>query len=821
VAKNYFAATNFFFKTYHMRILKIIPQLFLLLAASFTLRAQSPTAILDSVNAGRKPEKIFTHFDRSYYQPGDMIWFKTYITVDGRPGILSSVLKAELVNEAGTVFSSQILPITLGTASGNLNVPADLPYGTYIIRLLTQQMLNTGTTNSYKPVSILPGDMATVARVSESAIKLRFYPESGQLLNGELNVIAFTASDQLGRMSSVEGTVKDSRGTEITAFATSQNGMGKIELTPVKGERYTAHFISPNGTPQTELLPLASDEGTVLTVLDEVTKKRLVVNSRFSSDIKMKPAYILGEMDQTVVFKIDISKSNGHFMGRVPIQDLPGGLLHIAVFNESDKLLAERTCFVNSRRETVSPIFTPVTTNLSKRGENKFDFALPDSLEGTFSISVTDGSQTLPGSPSDNIITATLLSSSIQGLDYNNFYTIGPLTGETVNEAADLLLLTHEYNWNWKQLEKLAATKTNSPADNFIPFRGKALADRNSKPLPNAELLFIIQTKDSAVNSFTATTNDQGYFEVPGLLYEDTATIYVKNNSEKVKDRKVNLELMSPTLLAKYEKPAKNNMAIPTLPLFMKQTGSDLAKKPRRVQPPIDFDTSGKVLQELVVVSKANPTQQLEKRYVKGLFAGSTRNTIDLINEKPTTLTGNVFDYLRGRYAYMQVVGYYPNYSLIYRNMKSLGTGQHVLMSIYLDEMPVDASMLSSVPLRDVALIKIYTSGIMGVGGAVAVYTKRGEDVDENTIHSYMSKITWPGFSKVGAFYSPDYKNQNVSVKTDARKTIYWNPSISYIPEDGRLPVTFYNNDECREYKIVLQGFTMDGKLVYMEKIIR
>ncbi|MEI9910075.1 MAG: hypothetical protein WDO71_10590 [Bacteroidota bacterium] len=54
-------------------------------------------------------------------------------------------------------------------------------------------------------------------------------------------------------------------------------------------------------------------------------------------------------------------------------------------------------------------------------------------------------------------------------------------------------------------------------------------------------------------------------------------------------------------------------------------------------QPAIDFDTAYKELEELVVTSKAkNPTQQLEKRYSKGLFSGSARSTIDFINNKPS-----------------------------------------------------------------------------------------------------------------------------------------------------------------------------------------
>jgi hypothetical protein len=803
---------------------KIITQLFLLFAVPLSLRAQTPETILDSVNAGRKPEKLFTHFDKPFYQPGDMIWFKTYITVDGRPGNFSTVVKAELVNENGKIIGAQILPVTIGSASGNLQIPAGISYGTYVFRLYTQHMMNTGAENLYyKPISILPsaGYFETTALGTD--ITLRFFPESGTFLTDELNILAFMATDQLGKPVAINGMIKDSEGKEITTFSTTHNGMGKVEITPKKGQQYTAHYNLSSGTVRSVQLPVASDEGTALVILDELVKKRLVISSRFASNNQLKPAYVLGEMDQTLIFKIDISKSNGHYMARVPIQDLPGGLLHVAVFNAEHRVLAERTCFVNSRKDTAAALLTTAATNLAKREENRFDFMLPDSLEGTFSISVTDLAQTQLPVADDNIITATLLTSSLRGVAYDVFYNSGQLTGDVQTEAADLLLLTHTYTWNWQQLEKLAKTKPASFNDNFIPLRGRAFADRNKKPLPGSELLFFIQTKDSAVNSFAAKTNDQGYFEVPGLFYEDTAIIYVNNNAEKNKDKKVDLEILSPALPEKYETPVKNNMAIPTLPLFLKKNERLSTMKPERIQPAIDFDTTGNVLQELVVVSKTkSPTQQLEKRYVKGLFSGSTRSTIDFINEKPSYLGGNIFDYLKGRYSYMQVVGNYPNYSLIYRQMRSLGSGTPLFMSLYLDEMPVDAATLTSIQMTDIAMVRVYTTGIVGSAGAVAVYTKKGEDAVSSSTMSLMSKFVWPGFSKTSSFYSPDYKKRDATaIKTDTRKTLYWNPSLTYIPEDGKVPVSFYNNDQCKEYKIVLQGFTTDGRLVYMEKIVK
>jgi hypothetical protein len=774
--------------------------------------SQTPETILDSVRSGRRPEKIFTQFDRRAYTPGETIWFKTYITIDGRPGTYSSVAKAELINEDGKIIHAQVLPVMAGTVHGALLLPANISYGNYTFRLYTQQMLRTGGEHYYKSIPILPSsaDLNTTAGVTEIAI--RFFTEGGDFLAGEFNTIAFRATDQAGRPVDISGVIKDWQGVEVMPFKTEYNGMGKLEITPKKGEQYTAHYALPSGATRSIALPDVREEGINLVVLDEVLRKRLMVTATGAH--AQKPSYILGEMDQTVVFKIDVSKSNGRFMGRVPMKDLPGGLLHIAVFSADHNVLAERTCFVTSRRDTAEALLQAIATSLAKRGENNFNFLL-DGLEGTFSMAVTDIAGTATPAMIDNIISATLITANLEAAE-NPFYTIGQITGDTKNDAVDLLLLTHAYKWDWKQLKKMAAGPSAASAQPYITLRGKALADKNNKPLPDAELSFIIETSDSAVNFFTAQTDAAGNFEIPGLLFEDTAKIYVKNNANKNKDKKVDLEITSPALAAQYALPVQKNK----LPAVF--IAPELKTKPVVISSPaLDIDTSGIVLGEIVVESKAkSPTELLEKRYAKGMFSGSARATIDFVNEKPTYLGGNIFEYLRGRYSYMQVKGNFPNFYLVYRAMRSL-MGGDIPMAIYLDEMQADANILTTVPMGDIAMVRIYGPGFLGPAGALAVYTKRGEDGGGEP-RTFLTNFTVAGFSKVNPFYSPDYKKlDGAAVKSDKRKTLYWNPSLIFIPEDEKIPVTFFNSDQCKEYRIIIQGFTMEGRLVYFEKIIR
>ena len=308
---------------------------------------------------------------------------------------------------------------------------------------------------------------------------------------------------------------------------------------------------------------------------------------------------------------------------------------------------------------------------------------------------------------------------------------------------------------------------------------------------------------------------------MPGMVIEDSASINVQSDANRDRDKKVKLEILSPSIDEKYKIPSKT-LPPALIPAYMKVPPALQTTAVRFAQKALDIDTTGQVMQEVIIESKVKPTAQVEKRYTRGTFTSTARTSIDFINNKPTYLGGNIFDYLKGRYSYLQVMGNYPNYVLVFRGMRSLGTGAVIPAAVFLDEMPVNISTLLTVPMMDIALVRIYGPGIVSSSGAVAIYTKRGQDLTTSSAYSNITSFAMAGFSKPGMFLSPDYtKTASNSIKQDNRSTLLWDPAISYLPEDCKEQIRFFNSDDCKEYKIVVQGFTMDGKLIYWEKVVK
>ncbi|MBC7874070.1 MAG: hypothetical protein H7Y01_08740, partial [Ferruginibacter sp.] len=223
---------------------------------------------------------------------------------------------------------------------------------------------------------------------------------------------------------------------------------------------------------------------------------------------------------------------------------------------------------------------------------------------------------------------------------------------------------------------------------------------------------------------------------------------------------------------------------------------------------------------------KKSAIQELEERYASGLFSGLTEKTIDLVNGGEKIYQNNIFDYIQGRVPGIKVVKNGINYELFYRNRFSLFGGP-IPMLVYLDEMQTDARLVATIPANQVSMIKVFSSFVgaegNGAGGVLAVYTKKGADLS-SSLSTSGDIFQYKGYSVIKEFYAPDYssgKPLNLSSsQKDQRITLHWQPDIIVDGVDTKVPVQFYNNERSRSFKVVVEGMTSEGKMVFIEKII-
>ena len=91
-----------------------------------------------------------------------------------------------------------------------------------------------------------------------------FYPEGGSVLYGCRGRVAVKAIQRDGTEISVDGTVYDLQGNEITQFVTESRGMGQFDLMPERGETYYAVCTNSKGQSKRFDLPAPKENGYAL-----------------------------------------------------------------------------------------------------------------------------------------------------------------------------------------------------------------------------------------------------------------------------------------------------------------------------------------------------------------------------------------------------------------------------------------------------------------------------------------------------------------------------------------------------------------------------
>ena len=110
--------------------------------------------------------------------------------------------------------------------------------------------------------------------------------------------------------------------------------------------------------------------------------------------------------------------------------------------------------------------------------------------------------------------------------------------------------------------------------------------------------------------------------------------------------------------------------------------------------------------------------------------------------------------------------------------------------------------------------------GFNGANGAIAIYTRRGDDVKQEPGKGLANNKVF-GYSTIKEFYSPNYASFSTkNDERDIRTTLYWNPNIITAPQGSQVVVSFYNNDISGAFRVIIEGMTRDGRLTHIEQLM-
>ncbi len=313
----------------------------------------------------------------------------------------------------------------------------------------------------------------------------------------------------------------------------------------------------------------------------------------------------------------------------------------------------------------------------------------------------------------------------------------------------------------------------------------------------------------------TIPVTPKGEFEVVGLIFFDTVKLFYQFNQNNRLNRKTDV-VYNPE--AYYQPKFLNPVSLHLTRYTEQKRQQYFAQKLQEQVPELNY--IAKTLSEVKVYSQTKSrTQELDKKYASGLFQSGNSRTFNVIDDPMATTRMNVFEYLQGKIAGLQIesAGGFA-YNVSWRQSPT---------ALFLDEMPMmEPADMSHVSMSDVALIKIFNPPFMGgfgngAGGAIAVYTRKGGD-DLARRGKGLETGSVVGYSVLKEFYSPDYATHNMMHEvSDVRSTLYWSPYVLTDKNNKKIKIEFYNNDLSTSFKVILEGINEEGKLTRLEKIIQ
>lgn len=766
--------------------------------------AQNITDKIEAYTEKFSPEKAYIHYDKYAYSPGETIWFKAYVMNELMPAYDSKTFYVDWIDDKGNILQHTVSPMVNAVTNGQFEISDAYTGSTISVRAYTRWMLNFDSVFIYtKTIPVIQKDALPKPQNIAITPRLEFFPEGGDAIAGVNQKIAFKATDQWGRPISIKGVIVDSKGAVIDSLRIMHEGMGFVMFTPKQGNTYKARWKYDKSPEQTTTLPATKPDGVALNVTIGNNRRNFTVNFSAAYAAKMDSLHIVGTMFQHMVFNIS-KPTSSLISSAVPTSNLPYGPLTITVFDKNWQPLAERITYINNHAQyIVTPEFEVERWGLSYRARDEVKIKLPEALQSSVSIAVTD--MAIGTDSSENILSHMMLTSELKGKVHNPAYYFAD-TSARVQQHLDLVMLTNGWRrFNWDEVLSGKTPKINFPKDtSYLTVSGNVAGLMPGQIGPTSSIIVMLKQKDAEGKVLVLPLMKDGTFNDPAAIFFDTAKVHYQLQDKGISNSLVQF------MPYKLRVPSAGRGWIHSL--FPDTTGMHYHLL-RSAEALANAEKSKyKELEEVIVKAKGKTAVELlNERYASGLFSGGDAIQFDLINDLSAQSATDIFTFLQGRVAGLQITGQGANASLNWRG----GAPQ-----IYIDEMPADVNFVSNINVRDVAYIKAFRppfmGGFNGANGAIAIYTRRGGDVPSETTSSVTSAII-SGYTPIKEFYSPKYYSMEVPPGSDrdVRTTIYWNPNVVIDPNKKEILLSFYNNDVTDAFRVIIQGMTTDGKLIH------
>lgn len=745
------------------------------------------------------PEKIYIHFDKDIYLPGETVWFKAYVFNNNQLSILSTVFYTAIYDASGKLIQNKKYPIFNGEANGDFELADSLETSSLQFVAFTGLMWQIDSNKLYEKTITVYQDKNIAyekQKPQNSEISLQFFTEGGTAVEAVPNYFAFKANYSNGRPAQIEGSIVDETNNTVASFFTNALGLGKLQLQPDKDKYYAAVWTKESGEIERILLPTINKNGVSFHIEQSGSWLYYSINKSGNNE-KLNLLTLKAKMNGAEVYNGSLKVGKLlKFVDKIPLDSFANGIMEMELLDAENNVLQKRKVFINHEYKSAQ-IINLQKSSLPKE-QNILEINLIDTFKYNLSVSLADIS-----------FYENQGSNGIQGdlwFEGNkNLYKLS-------QENADLLMLTQEAS------EPKANLQTNISTDNYL----NIVADYKNKNfgLPKTEeLSLIINDSLTGKQFFTSSPLMPTSFNQSGLIFYDSAKIYYRFKNDKEVEKYLTLHLVDNIKIPSFVKSIENNSDKDSTSFKNGQVSivnNDLKKfiKPKQIA----FNEIQTIEDVSVKTRYISPETKrmlaLDNKYASGMFSGLARGfQVNVADDPKADRAIDIYAYLVKNVPGLQTSG---------RLGERIITHPRGTPLLFIDEREAEMNELESVSITQVAYIK-YVQGIVigssfrSTSGALYIYYKKGNEVTNSSIPD-MRFVKLKGFDWPHQFINPDYTKAEERKKSDFRSTLYWEPNLT--GDNPKIKIEYFNNDISKKLLLIIEGINENGELIHIEKVI-
>ncbi len=766
-------------------------------------------------------EKIYLRFTKENFVAGEQVWLKALVFEKNTPSVISTSLHLVLYNESKQQVSKRFIPLYNGEGQTNIQLPDSLPEGIYYLRAYTEWMQNFDESFQYmRALKVYnPKSPKKLIADTNAAWTAEAYPEGGNFIEGFNTKIAVRLHSAGKLPESWSGYVieKSKPSEQISSFQSLDPNIGFFYLIPEKNQQYELIVEDKSGRKQTIGLPQVAESGIYMQVNNGKTFIHYSIRNKNRTE-PVKSCIIIGTINNTIVYKANAKIDESGIAATIPTQQAETGVLQLTLFDSSFHILAKRLCFINNSKASNLPFPLSLGSfNKSPRSQVEMNMNADTTIDH-YNILVLDGNSA-DDTGDEDLYSNLWLSSEFPA---GSIQRPASYFRKGANASAlDALLISEKWlRFDWDKILNDQFPEIKFKPQTYISWRGTALA--NNQPAANIELNLIFKFSDSSYSFQQIQTDANGNFDLTQMEFEDKVMVYYKDNNKNSNKKNLTLkfESLNPETPYLSALPSHGYKLVPRIANEVAEPSVERALQARD-----NFRATEAKIQNLdpilVKGRKKTPTEILNEQLSTPMYRRNNEIVFDLVNDNKSAVNyQNILQYLSGRVAGMVVRRVGGDWIAYLRGAQA---------NIFVNETVMDIGVVSTIPVSDIAMVKV-TRGVFtgtsggdlqsidvgntgaGGGGAILIYLHKGNTrppVAGSLTGMNYSLIT--GFDKSAEFPNPDYNDPTQKPdKKDTRDVLYWNP-YWYSSESQAEPIKFFNNDEAKSFRVILIGFPRTG----------